>query len=326
MFTVVGEAVVDIVRAPRIPPSEHPGGSPANVAVGLARLDCDTELIARFGTDPRGDMLHEHLTGNGVRLAPGCRDSATTSTAVATLDEDGAASYEFHITWDLPELRLDPATRCLHTGSLGTAVPPGAERVTELLDAVGENVLVSYDPNCRPSVDAELGIAVDVRREQVESTVARAHVVKVSEDDLAWLYPDLDAIAAAERWLRLGPSLVLVTLGGAGSCALSRGRVLRREAVSLPVVDTVGAGDAYTAGVLSAFVGLGVLEPGRAHPADIAELDDSALVWLLDTANLAAALACTRRGADPPTRDELSAALGRGRSAKPSQADSLFGQ
>ncbi|MBT2492599.1 carbohydrate kinase [Streptomyces sp. ISL-96] len=305
MITVVGESLVDLVRTASAssPPSEHPGGSPANVAVGLARLGVPATLITQLGNDAYGRLLRGHLAASGVAVRSLAGPAFATSTATAVLDEHGAASYDFRITWDVQKpLKPATGTRCLHTGSLATALDPGARAVEELLTGLRaeHGVTVSLDPNVRPA----LLPSREEARARIEHHVALADIVKVSEEDLAWLCPGQDPADVAERWQRTGPALVVVTLGAAGSLATARGGTVRRPAPAVTVADTVGAGDAFTTGMLHWLDSAGLL--GRAQDT-LHALDADSTSRMLDAASLVAALTCSRPGADPPGLHELRA-------------------
>ncbi|WP_412743015.1 carbohydrate kinase family protein [Krasilnikovia sp. MM14-A1004] len=304
MFVVVGEALVDLVgsRGGRTF-AAHPGGSPANVALGLARLGAPVTLVTRLGRDTFGELVAEHLTASGVQVDRGPDDGSPTSLAIAGLAA-GVASYEFRIEWDLAELPALPIeARCLHTGSLATVLPPGHRRVADLVarEHRRQQVTVSYDPNVRPAL---LGAAATARPD-IERLVALSDVVKVSDEDLRWLYPDRTDSDIARDWLALGPALVVVTRGRAGTYGLSRHAELHRPAVEVEMVDTVGAGDSFTAGMLDALQRADLL--GGARRSALAAIDEATLGAVLDWAALAAAITCSRPGADPPTRAELDA-------------------
>ncbi|MGP8304062.1 carbohydrate kinase family protein [Streptomyces inhibens] len=314
MITVVGEALVDLVQAAEAPfaPTEHPGGSPANVATALARLEAPVTLITQLGEDRLGRLVREHLVASGVRLqlTPGA--AGATSTAVATLDRSGGARYDFRIRWDLPAPPAIPGgSRCLHTGSIATGLDPGAEAVEELLAREREagTVTISLDPNVRPAL---LG-SRDQARERIERQVALADVVKVSEEDLDWLHPSHSPVDLARHWQRSGPAVVVVTLGGAGSVAVTRTGTTYRPAPPVTVADTVGAGDAFTAGLLH-WLGLAGLLGGDRRDA-LRALGSGDACRMLDAAARVAAFTCTRPGADPPTLRELLAFRPQGRLA-----------
>jgi fructokinase len=302
MITVVGEAVVDIVttagRSLR-----YPGGSPANVAVGLARLGIEAQLLTQVGTDGNGDLIAAHLAGNGVALIQP-RGAQPPSVAEVTIGTDGKPSYQFEVTWTLGELTssaratISQAT-CVHIGSVAATLSPGAETVRALVESVRAGATISYDPNCRPMLMGDVTAA----RGQIESLVACSDVVKVSDEDLRWLYPEQPDQDAATQWLSFGPSLVIVTRGAAGAWACSADRVVSIGAVDTEVVDTVGAGDSFMAAVLAGLADRDLLGAGRR--AQLARIDESSLTDLLEFAARAAAITCGRAGADPPTRAEL---------------------
>jgi len=306
MFVVVGEALVDLVgqRGGRTFVA-HPGGSPANVALGLARLGAPVTLMTHLGQDGLGQMVLEHLQASGVRVSAAPAQGMSTSLAIATLAA-GIASYDFRIEWDMPALAPLPIeTRCLHTGSLATALAPGNANVIDLVEREHKRgrVTISYDPNIRPAL---LGDATQARR-GIERLVALSDVVKVSDEDLRWLYPDQSAEIGAQDWLRLGPTLVVVTRGGMGVYAVCAGFDLHRPAVPIDLVDTVGAGDSFTSGLLEAMYRADLI--GGSRRKAVVAIDESTLASVVDAAALAAAITCSRPGADPPTRAEVDALL-----------------
>jgi fructokinase len=251
-------------------------------------------------------MVLAHLEASGVRVDGGLdEDGGKTSLAVATLAA-GVASYDFRIEWDLEPLApLAVETRCLHTGSLATVLPPGKANVVDLVEREHERgrVTVSYDPNVRPAL---LGDAEQARPE-IERLVALSDVVKLSEEDLRWLYPDRSDEDVAQGWLASGPALIVVTRGGAGVYAVSARLELRRDAVPIDLVDTVGAGDSFTSGLLDGLHRADLV--GGARRDALAAIDEATLGSVVDAAVLVAAITCSRPGADPPTRADVDAAI-----------------
>ncbi len=304
MLTVIGEAVVDLVEHGDGRYTAHPGGSPLNVAVGLARLGHQTRIGARFARTRLGGLLRDHAVRNGVDVSWAVDADEPASLAVVTLNANGSAEYDFYLTgtadwqWNRAELApLARGTSILHTGSLASFLDPGAAEIAVAMRKARQaGALVSFDPNVRPRI---LGRA-ELARERVEALAAHAHVIKASDEDVAWLYPGESVDVAVRRWLSLGPRLVCVTLGAEGAIAAFRDTVVRRRAPVVAVVDTVGAGDAFTAGLLTALAGM------RESTVDsLNELSTDRVAAVVDVAIRAAAITCTRAGADPPTRAEL---------------------
>jgi fructokinase len=306
MFVVVGEALVDLVgqRGGRTF-TAHAGGSPANVALGLGRLGASVTLKTRLGRDPFGELIATHLRADGVVIDPAPQEGVATSIAIASLAA-GVASYDFRIVWELEaSAPLPIETVCLHTGSLATALAPGKAAVVDLVRRERERgrVTVSYDPNIRPALLGDPERA----RPEIERLVALADVVKVSDEDLRWLYPGRPDADVARDWLASGPALVVVTRGGDGVYARSGGLELERPALPIELVDTVGAGDSFTSGLLDGLRRADLL--GGARREGLAAIDEATLASVLDAAAVIAGITCSRPGADPPRRAEADAAL-----------------
>jgi fructokinase len=271
--------------------------------------------MARIGEHGFGRILRDTATTERVDLSATPNAPEPTTLAVVSLDEPGQAAYDFYVNgtsdwqWTLSELRgLPEATNVIHFGSIASWTPPGDEIIDQV---VGEarargRVLIGYDPNIRPSV---LGSAAK-GRQLVERSVRRAHLVKASREDLEWLYPSQAADEVAAHWLELGPDLVVVTDGADGASAYRPGASpVRQPGRPVKVVDTIGAGDAFTAGLLT-----GLLRRDLRTPDHVAALDDGALHDVLAEAVLVSSLTCERAGADPP---RLAAASANGRVLQP---------
>lgn len=301
---VVGEALVDIVHRPGGLVDEHPGGSPLNVAIGLARLGHDVDYAARFARDSHGALIRDHLSREPLlHVVPGADEAARTSTAKAIIDDSGAATYEFDLVWDVGAVLDDAPVGHLHTGSIAATLPPGADDVLAAARRTRAGGTVSYDPNARPSI---MGSPEAVRG-RMEEIVALSDVVKASDEDLAWLYPGRTLEATLDDWGRRGPRVLILTRGGEGSVLrLSTGEATTVPASPSQVVDTVGAGDSFMSGLISGLLDAGLL--GGAQARDrlaAAGLDD--IVPALARASACAAITVSRAGANPPTRAEIGA-------------------
>jgi fructokinase len=301
---VVGEALVDITRTPGRPDAEHPGGSPLNVAVGLARLGVPTTLAAQVGDDAHGERIRRHLADSGVRLeAPG--PTGPTATATAMLDAAGHATYDFALRWDPARLPDPSPYTLLHVGSIGAWMLPGAGVVADLVErARGAGVPVSFDPNVRPALAPDL----DAVGRRVRRLAALASIVKLSDEDAAILRSagsdegagaDAPAETTVDELLGLGPALVAMTRGAAGASLGGRSARVEVAAGPVEVADTIGAGDAWMAGLLA-----GVVTEGWSSRTTF---DAEELAWLGELAGATAAITCSRPGADPPWRHELPA-------------------
>jgi len=287
---VVGEALIDLIpdsagnHVPKV------GGGPANTAKAIARLGYQTSFIGGISSDSYGQMIEGELKASGVDLELSMRSNQPTALAIATLDTQGAASYEFKLegtstfafdeSW-LPQGQPD----VVHVGSVATILEPGA---SELLTwASSQSAPIVFDPNVRPSIEGDK----DKYRKSVERWIDVASIVKLSEEDLDWLYGDESVV---KRWFDRGVSLVVITRGERGLSALGRDFRVDVPAVSVSVIDTVGAGD-----TIGAILVEGLLEHG------LSELSGNALFSVLERAAKAASITCSRAGANPPWKAEL---------------------
>ena len=307
MLTVIGEGLVDVVqRSSGI--EAHVGGSPLNVAVGLARLGHPVQFVGRYGRDAYGESVAAHLRASSVMLPQG-PDGLPTSVATALVDDDGAATYTFDLAWELPGLRerlpfMLQANTLLHTGSIATMLAPGAAEVLAAVEYAHPASTISFDPNWRPSIITD----ADYARRQAEKFVTLSDIVKASDEDLAWLYPGVDPLESARRWLKLGgaegPAMVVVTRGAAGPWGITAAGEAEFAAPRVEVADTVGAGDSFMAALLSGVVDRGL--NGAQNRTDLRALPAEGLTALLAHATRAAAVTVSRAGANPPTRAELN--------------------
>jgi fructokinase len=266
---VVGEVLIDVVRTPDGSVTEHVGGSPANVATGLARLGHPTDFATTVGTDDHGNACLDHMQTRGVVTLPSSRTAEPTSVADATIDDSGAATYRFDLHWNLAPVPIRSDVGHVHTGSIAATQAPGAARVLTTLREAHDRATISYDPNARPSIMGEPESVKPV----MEGIIALSDVVKASEDDIAWLYPGRRLDDVLDDWHALGAALVLVTLGPEGVAfrVPATGEVIRYAAQvtdNAAVVDTVGAGDSFMAGLVSGLLDAGLLGSPATREAD----------------------------------------------------------
>jgi fructokinase len=307
---VIGEALVDLVYQSSEPDGTdrylaHPGGSPFNVAIGLARLGQSARLLARLSDDAFGRQLCGHAVANGVDLSLAVAAPEQATLAVVGLDAHRNASYDFYRTgtadwqWTDAELARIPAgTDWVHAGSLASWIDPGALVIERRLAELAPTTVISYDPNIRPALLGDQAAAVA----RIERLVGLSRVVKASAEDLAWLYPGRELPDALRHWQALGPAVVVATDGGRGAWAIGSDRVpFLLPSRPVTVVDTVGAGDAFMAGLIDALARSGLVA-GNGRPAG------EQLRPAIERAALVAALTVARAGANPPTAAELAAA------------------
>jgi len=294
---VIGESLIDVVHRPDGSVQEHVGGSPANVAVGLARLGHDVAFATMIGDDERGVRIADLLDGEGVRLTGGSVAQRPTSVATSTLDASGAATYRFDLAWEMhPDQPLDGVAH-VHTGSIAGTLEPGASAVLAAIQSARPHSTISYDPNARPSL---MGDPHEVRA-KMEQLIGLSDVVKASDEDIAWMYAGAPVPEVLRLWGQLGPALVVMTRGDKGALiGLSIGGELTSvDAPDVAVVDTVGAGDSFMAGLLSGLLDAGLVGSlearERLRAATLAEVRPA-----IDRALACAAITVSRPGADPP--------------------------
>ena len=297
---IAGEALTDIVVDADGARREHPGGSPLNVAVALSRLGHDAHLLTAIGDDARGDAIRAHLDESGVQLTPASVRPGRTSTAEAVLDAHGAATYTFDLTWDPDTAELPETPDAVHTSSIAAVLEPGATTLSALLRSARGSSTISYDPNARPTL---MGAPEDVRA-RIEENIALSDVVKASDEDVAWLYGTEDVEDVAASWRDLGPSLTVLTRGGDGAVAFSASGRVQVAPVQVEVVDTVGAGDTFSAGILDALAAKGLLGADRREMLAAIPSDDLATV--LRRAAALSAITVSRAGANPPWSHALT--------------------
>ena len=295
---VCGEVLIDLIpdsSGERVP---HVGGGPANTAKALARLGHEVYFIDGISSDKYGQLSREELVADEVKLDLALSSDKPTCLAIVSIKENGGASYEFEIdgtaTFDFSASWLPDPSRykphVLHIGTLVTVIQPGADVLYNWAMQVAEFAPIVFDPNVRSVVmnDRDKYLAA------VERWVAISSVVKVSDDDLAWLYPDQQYADVAGRWIREGAALVVVTRGVNGLVGFTADGSVEVPGVKVDVADTVGAGDTVGAIIVEAMIEKGILN-----------LTGDTLKAVLNRAAVAAGITCSRKGAQPPYKHEL---------------------
>ncbi|WP_255461095.1 carbohydrate kinase [Glaciihabitans sp. INWT7] len=306
---VIGESLMDVVASPG-GHDEHAGGSPMNVSVGLARLGSPVQLLTNLGTDARGVVIADYLASAGVPLVPGSIVDGRTSTATATLDDSGSASYEFLIDWslgfvaDLPDSSIVHQSALVHTGSIAAFLEPGASQLEAMLEAAAERrAIITFDPNIRPSIIGSKPDSLAV----VQRLSALSTVVKVSDEDALWLFGELTPDGVVDRLLAMGATLAIVTLGASGALlatATDRVSVAGRR---VTVADTIGAGDSFMSAVVHKLQALLLSGVDAAALAGGDALDQTVLADIGEFAVSCAAVTVSRPGSNPPTLAEALA-------------------
>lgn len=299
---VCGEVLVDLIPDATNPGGQRVGvigGGPENTAIALARLGHQVEFIDGISTDKWGVAAKAELDADGVGTRFCKFSDLPTCQAIVTLNENGAATYEFVIdgtaTFDFQREWLPNAYKhkpsLLHIGTLVTVVEPAASVLFDWALEVSELAPIVFDPNIRPAVIGDK----EKYRQHVEKWVEISAVVKVSDEDLNWLYPGQDHIEIAKRWVSGDVNLVVITRGAEGLVGVTKSGVFTAPGQKVNVIDTIGAGDTVGAVIAEAVVTIG-----------LDDLDDGALIVTLEKAALAAAITCSRKGANPPTLKELN--------------------
>ncbi len=301
MIVVCGEALIDMISNGDGTQQSAPGGGPFNTARALARLGVPTAFLGRLSDDVFGRELAELLKADGASLQLASVGSEPTTIAMAAVDSDGFAEYQFlvqgtsapNLTPEMVPERFGLEVTALHFGTLGLVLEPMASTLMQLMISERGRRLVMLDPNIR------IGLVPDSEyRDLLHLAISQSTIVKASEADLAWLYPGLDHEEAADRILSEGVSLVVVTLGARGAFGAHRDARLSVDAPYVEVVDTIGAGDAFGAALMAWLYDHHLLS------VDLS-LSPDELRAALKFACLVAALTCARAGADPPTRADL---------------------
>jgi fructokinase len=308
-IAILGEALIDFKSTGALAFQGFIGGSSLNVATATARLGQSTMFLTQISSDLFGTSLREHMTKNGIDTSHVLQSDGHTTLAFVE-ERDGQAHFSF-MNSRAADTMYDPQPRpilpnnlkFMQFGSISLLTDPTSTSITEIIgkhrSSLNHNVTVVFDPNCRPALTPDL----EGYKRKLRNWLRLAHVVKVSDQDLGWLEPDkaLDDVAA--EWIAQGPSVVIITRGEHGSSLYRAGHErLQVPTPKVSVIDTVGAGDTYTAGLM-----VSLLEHGHERAEQLATHSDETWLEVMTFAAQAAAINCTRAGANPPTRAEVSA-------------------
>lgn len=301
MISVLGEALVDIIVDPQGEVTSVVGGAPLNTARTIARLGMPATFLGGVSTDAFGNRIMTLLDDDGVVLGLGAQVPEPTTLAIAQIDENGAATYRFMmegtsaaaVTPSMALAHLDPSVRVLHVGTLGLVLQPLVDASVAVVAAASDDQLVMIDPNCRPSVMTGSTVFADA----LAAVLPRADIVKVSGDDVEFLFPGVEALQAAKDLASSSNSVVLFTDGAEAVHVLAGGQDVVLDVPKVPVADTVGAGDSFSGGFLAWW-----LQHGKTR-ADVQDVD--ALVAAARFGIAVAGITCQRPGADPPRIAEV---------------------
>ena len=302
VILVGGEALFDVVATDGEELKAHPGGGPFNAARTIARLEQPVAYLGRLSTDRFGARLERILVDDGVRLEAVVHTEDPTTLALAEVGEGGSVSrYRFYaqgtsaagLTSEAALAALPAEVHTVFVGTLGLVLEPMASALEAVVDRLSPSALVALDPNCRPDLIPDPA----AYRRRLGWILRRTDLLKVSEEDVRWLYPDRDPVDGTRALLADGPKVGVLTRGGDGAVVLDSGREVAVSAPPIQVVDTIGAGDAFAGGFLAWWRERGL---GREALADF-----DAAVEAAGFACLVAARTCERPGASPPYRSEL---------------------
>jgi fructokinase len=301
VIVVCGEALIDVIHNGDGTQRAAPGGGPFNTARALARLGVPTAFLGHLSNDAFGRELAGLLKQDGADLEFASVGSEATTIAIADVDSQGLAEYEFlvegtsapNLTPAMVPQEFGPGVSALHLGTLGLVLEPMASTLADLAQREQGKRVVMLDPNIRSGLTPD-----DEYRERLRAVVSESTIVKASDADLAWLFPDRDYKRAADMILGQGPRVVVVTLGADGAFGAHSDIRMHVPAPQVDVVDTIGAGDAFGAALMAWLHDHDCMRPDL-------QLDEGELRAALEYACLAAAITCTRAGADPPHKSEM---------------------
>ena len=306
---VIGEALVDVVHGINGEIKNIPGGSPANTAVALARLGTKTYMKARTSSDQFGTEIRNYLTNQNVNLDYSLVVDSPSSVIDAVIQKDGSAKYEANLNgaadygWTFAELKqeIDRDIQIIQLGSLTSYVEPGATNVEKWFAQLrqSDKYLLTFDPNIRHPLDGQNEKDVRNRAKRLASL---SHVVKASDEDLNWIFSNDNPKDSAINIIKSGASLVFVTLGKKGAFVVNKElEIIEVPAKEIEVIDTIGAGDTFAAALITQ-----LLENSWINENELEKLKTTDLTAILTNCALAATITCSRQGANPPHRLEVT--------------------
>jgi fructokinase len=306
---VIGEALVDVVYGINGEIKNIPGGSPANTAVALARLGTKTYMKARTSSDQFGTEIRNYLTNQNVNLDYSLVVDSPSSVIDAVIQKDGSAKYEANLNgaadygWTFAELNqeIDRDIQIIQLGSLTSYVEPGATNVEKWFAQLrqSDKYLLTFDPNIRHPLDGQNEKDVRNRAKRLASL---SHVVKASDEDLNWIFSNDNPKDSAINIIKSGASLVFVTLGKKGAFVVNKElEIIEVPAKEIEVIDTIGAGDTFAAALITQ-----LLENSWINENELEKLKTTDLTAILTNCALAATITCSRQGANPPHRHEVT--------------------
>ncbi len=309
MILCCGEALIDML--PELNSKGKrvflpvPGGSPYNTAIAIARLGTNSAFLGKISSDFFGDILVENLTQNNVGMDFIRRVDKNTTLAFVDKGKDGSARYAFYSEdsadrdlrlEDIPE-ELSDEVKCIEFGSISLLLEPGSNTIRDLIFRECSRRIISFDPNIRPGLIKDRGAYL----EMFDSLVGCSHILKASDEDIKWLYPDMELEEAAHSLIERGASIVIVTMAEKGAFVICHEGLIKVDAIDVPVADTVGAGDTFHAAFLSYLHEKNLLEIN-----EIKKLKGDRVRSALEFAIKAASITCSRPGADPPFKNEMN--------------------
>lgn len=305
---VIGEALIDVIHTPDGQVQNIVGGSPANTAVALSRLGINTFMKSRTSTDEFGKIIRKYLENEKVDLSIGVIGDEPSTVIKAFIQNDRSAKYEANLIgasdfgWTNKELDFDKSNfTFVHLGSLTSYVEPGATEVEKWFSQLRKetNLLLSFDPNIRHPLDGQKAKEV---RERAKRLCSISHIVKASDEDFEWIYETSDHKTCAKNLINSGTEIVIITKGKNGAWVLKKdGNDFEIPAKDVEVIDTIGAGDTFSAAFLAQLIGKNITSVER-----LRNLKNSELEAVLQNCAHASGITCSRKGANPPYQNEVN--------------------